>query len=92
MYAIVLLPGGVISWVVVGLLAGWLAGLLMRGSGYGIIADIALGLVGAFIGGLVFSIFVEGFAGFWGSVAIAVVGACILIAIGRLLGGSRRSI
>lgn len=80
---IVLTPGGVISWIFVGLIAGWLAGVAMKGSGYGIFRDIALGLVGALIGGCVSGLFVQGAAGFLGSVLIAALGACILIAIVR---------
>jgi uncharacterized membrane protein YeaQ/YmgE (transglycosylase-associated protein family) len=76
-------PGGFILWIIVGLIAGWLAGLFMRGSGYGIVLDIVLGLIGALVGGFLFSFFVQGQSGFWGSVGIAFVGACILIAISR---------
>jgi uncharacterized membrane protein YeaQ/YmgE (transglycosylase-associated protein family) len=76
-------PGSFVAWIIVGLIAGWLAGLFMRGSGYGIVLDIVLGLIGAFVGGLIFSLFVEGGAGFWGSIGIAFVGACILIGISR---------
>jgi uncharacterized membrane protein YeaQ/YmgE (transglycosylase-associated protein family) len=53
----------------------------MRGGGYGVTGDIIIGLIGAFLGGLIFSLFVEGDAGFWGSIAVAFVGACILVAI-----------
>lgn len=84
-----LTPGGIFSWLLVGLIAGWIAGLIMRGSGYGILRDIVLGLVGAFVGGLVFSLFVAGDAGFWGSIGIAIVGACILMAIARLFAPRR---
>jgi uncharacterized membrane protein YeaQ/YmgE (transglycosylase-associated protein family) len=76
-------PGGVIAWIIVGLIAGWLAGLMMRGSGYGIIGDIIAGLIGALIGGFIFSFFVHGATFFWGSVLVAFIGACILIAIVR---------
>ena len=82
---IVLSPGGVISWIVVGLIAGWLAGLVMSGGGYGIIRDIMLGLVGAFVGGVVSGFFIHGDAGFWGSILVAFVGACILIGIARVV-------
>jgi uncharacterized membrane protein YeaQ/YmgE (transglycosylase-associated protein family) len=82
-------PGGILMWIVVGLIAGWLAGLFMRGSGYGILLDIVLGLVGAFVGGLIFSLFVPGEVGFWGSVGIAFIGACILIAISRVFAPRR---
>jgi uncharacterized membrane protein YeaQ/YmgE (transglycosylase-associated protein family) len=78
-------PGGVISWLVVGLIAGWLAGLFMKGSGYGILGDVLVGLIGAFLGGLVMGFFVHGQAGFWGSIVVAFIGACVLIAIVRAL-------
>jgi uncharacterized membrane protein YeaQ/YmgE (transglycosylase-associated protein family) len=87
--AIVLSPGGVISWLVVGLIAGWLAGLFMKGSGYGMLGDIIVGLIGSFLGGLVVGFFVEGSAGFWGSIVVAFLGACVLIAIVRALSPSR---
>jgi uncharacterized membrane protein YeaQ/YmgE (transglycosylase-associated protein family) len=53
-------PGGVIAWLIVGLIAGWLAGKVMRGHGYGIIGDIVVGLIGAFIEGFLFSFFFAG--------------------------------
>jgi uncharacterized membrane protein YeaQ/YmgE (transglycosylase-associated protein family) len=77
-------PGGVVAWLIVGLIAGWLAGKVMRGHGYGIIGDVVLGLIGAFIGGFLFSFFFAGDAGFWGSIGIAFVGACVLAAIARV--------
>ncbi|HLN26560.1 MAG TPA: GlsB/YeaQ/YmgE family stress response membrane protein [Gemmataceae bacterium] len=79
----VLNPGGLCAWLTVGLLAGWLTGLLMRGRGYGIIRDVVLGLIGSLIGGLVFSFFFEGATGFWGSVGVAAVGAIMLVIIVR---------
>ena len=78
-------PGGVIAWLIVGLIAGWLTGLLMRGGGYGIIMDTIIGLIGAFLGGLIFSAFMTGQAGFWGSIGVAFVGAVILVAIVRAI-------
>jgi len=78
-------PGGVFSWIVVGLVAGWLAGLTMSGAGYGIIRDIVLGLVGALMGGFVSSFFIHGDAGFWGSIVISFIGACLLIAVSRIV-------
>lgn len=82
---LVLSPGGILSWIVVGLIAGWLAGLTMSGGGYGILRDTVLGLVGAVIGGFVSGFFLSGSAGFWGSILIAFLGACILIAISRAI-------
>ncbi len=83
--ALVLSPGGVISWIVMGLLAGWLAGLVMSGRGYGIVRDTLLGLIGAGIGGLAASYFIAGDTGFWGSMVVAFLGACVVIAVARLL-------
>lgn len=81
-------PGGIIAWLVVGLIAGWLAGLVMKGGGYGVVGDIVIGIVGAFVGGFVFSLITGGgTAGFWGSIGVAFVGAVILIAIVRALPG-----
>lgn len=83
-------PGGIIAWIVVGLIAGWLAGVAMKGGGYGIGADIILGLVGAMVGGFLSGFFIQGDAGFVGSIVIAAIGACVLIALARALGGGRR--
>ena len=81
-------PGGIIAWLVVGLIAGWLAGMVMKGGGYGVVGDIVIGIVGALVGGFVFSLITGGgTAGFWGSIAVAFVGAVILIAIVRALPG-----
>jgi uncharacterized membrane protein YeaQ/YmgE (transglycosylase-associated protein family) len=82
---ITLNPGGVIAWLVVGLLGGWLAGRVMDGTGYGIIGDLVVGLIGAFIGGFVFGLFVTGNAGFWGSILVAFLGACLLIVLVRFV-------
>jgi uncharacterized membrane protein YeaQ/YmgE (transglycosylase-associated protein family) len=78
---ITLNPGGVIAWVVVGLIAGWLAGLVMKGTGYGLFGDLVVGLIGALIGGFVCGLGVAGDAGFWGSIVVAFLGACILIMV-----------
>ena len=83
----VLEPGGIIAWLIVGLIAGWLTGKVMRGAGYGAFRDITLGMVGAFIGGVVMSLFgIHGQTGFVGSIVIAFIGAAILVAVVRALG------
>ena len=84
-------PGGIIAWIFTGLIAGWLAGMVMSGGGYGIISDVVIGLIGALIGGFMMSFFVTGAAGFWGSILVAFIGACILIALSRALTPGRRS-
>jgi len=77
-------PGGLLAWLVVGLIAGLLASSLMRGGGYGLIGDIVIGIVGAFIGGLLVDVLAPNASfGFWGTVLVALIGACILIAILR---------
>ena len=75
-------PGGIIAWLVIGLVAGWLAGVIMPGKGFGLIGDLIIGLVGAFIGGLILSVLVpDQTFGFWGSLLVALIGACILVGI-----------
>ena len=70
----------VIFWLIVGLIAGFLASLVMRGGGYGIVGDIIVGLIGAFIGGWLFSLLGVGSGGgLIGSIIVAFIGACILI-------------
>lgn len=91
--SVALAPGGVLAWIVAGLVAGWLAGLIVRGRGFGCLGDIVLGIVGALIGGFVVSFLplnLSGSYGFWGTVVIAFLGALILAALGRLIGGPPR--
>jgi uncharacterized membrane protein YeaQ/YmgE (transglycosylase-associated protein family) len=77
---------GLIYWLVVGLIAGWLAGVVMKGGGYGILADIILGILGAVLGGWIFSsLGVGAGAGAIGSIVVAFIGAVILVAITRAL-------
>lgn len=81
-------PGGLISWLVVGLIAGFLASMIMRGGGYGIIGDIVVGIVGAFLGGLIANALgMTGSTGFIGSIVVALIGAIILIVILRAVSG-----
>jgi uncharacterized membrane protein YeaQ/YmgE (transglycosylase-associated protein family) len=78
---------GLIGWILIGLIAGWLAGKVTRGKGFGCLANVLLGLVGAVIGGWIFSrLHIEAW-GFIGSLAAAVVGAVLLVSIGRLFAG-----
>ncbi len=91
---LVLDPGGVIAWLVVGLIAGWAAGQVMKGTGFGLLGDIVVGLIGAFIGGFVFGSLQGSYAlwstGFWGSVLVAFIGACILLVAVRFMSSGRR--
>ncbi len=82
----------IIWWLVVGLIAGFLASVVMRGGGYGIVGDIVVGIIGAFIGGFLASLLGLGSGGLLWTIFIAFIGACILIAILRMVSGgySRR--
>lgn len=86
-------PGGILAWLVVGLIAGFLAGRVMSGSGYGIVGDIIVGIIGAFLGGLISNLLIpDANFGFWGSIVVSFIGACILIAILRAVTGGRRAL
>lgn len=82
---------GIIAWVIIGIVAGWLAGQLMKGSGYGLIGDLVLGLVGAIVGGWLFGIVASPAepVGFFGSIIVATVGAVALIFVVKAVGGGR---
>ena len=81
----------IIGWIILGLLAGWLAGKIMRGSGYGFLGDVLLGLLGAVIGGWItgalLGVDVTGLN--IPSLIVAVLGACLLVAISRAVTGRR---
>lgn len=73
-------------FILVGLIAGWLAGVLMKGGGFGVVGDIIVGILGALIGGFVFSsLGVGAGGGMLGSIIVATVGAVILIFLLRLI-------
>ena len=80
----VLMPHGFLYWILIGLIAGWLAGKLARGRGYGCITDIVLGLIGSYLGGWVFVKLGIFGGGFWYSLAAATLGAVILVSIAHL--------
>jgi len=78
-----------IWWLIVGLIAGFLASVVMRGGGYGIVGDIVVGLIGAFIGGWLFSLLgVSSGGSLLGSIIVAFIGACILIFLLRVFSRS----
>ena len=81
------IPQSVIAWIIIGLIAGWLAGTVSRGRGFGCIANILLGLVGAFLGGWIFMKLGIFGGGLLYSIAAATLGAVILVAIARLFSG-----
>ncbi len=84
---------GILAWIIVGLIAGWLAGELMRGGGFGLVGDIIVGIVGALIGGFLASALfgiANPLSGInIGSILVAFLGAVVLIAILRAVRGAR---
>jgi len=76
---------GLIWAVIVGLIAGWLAGKVMKGGGYGTLMDIVLGIAGGVIGGVVFGLLGLSASGLTGSIIVSFVGAVILIWLVRQL-------
>jgi uncharacterized membrane protein YeaQ/YmgE (transglycosylase-associated protein family) len=75
-----------IWFIVVGLIAGWLAGLIMKGGGFGVLGDIVVGVIGALIGGFLFSSLGASLGGgLIGSIVVATIGAVILVFVLRLI-------
>ncbi len=74
-----------IWFLLIGLIAGWLAGKVMRGGGFGIVGDMIVGVIGALIGGWLFGVLGIGVGGLIGAIITAFVGAVILVAILRAL-------
>src|SRR5277367_5464567 len=69
-----------IWWIIVGLIAGWAAGKIMKGGGYGVVMDIVLGIVGATVGGWIFNVLgIYPGGGIIGSIVVAIIGAIFLI-------------
>lgn len=85
---------GLLSWLVVGLIAGWLAGQVMKGGGYGLMGDIVIGIVGALVGGFLASTFfgvpdaVNGIN--VTSIVVAFLGAVVALGLIRVLRGGIR--
>jgi uncharacterized membrane protein YeaQ/YmgE (transglycosylase-associated protein family) len=80
-----------LTWIVVGGVAGWLAGVVVKGTGFGLGGDVLVGIVGAILGGLIISLFGgAGFTGFnlW-SLFVAFVGAVVILFVVRAVNGGR---
>jgi uncharacterized membrane protein YeaQ/YmgE (transglycosylase-associated protein family) len=82
----------ILTWLIVGLIAGVLASLVAGGSGYGIIGDIVIGIVGAFVGGWLFSAagWATPFSGLAGTIFVAFIGAVVLLVVIHLIRGATR--
>lgn len=85
---------GILTWIIVGLIAGWLAGQIMRGGGYGLIGDIVVGVVGGLLGGWIATSVLHINAAMTGfnleSILVAFCGAVVLLIGVRVLSGGRR--
>jgi uncharacterized membrane protein YeaQ/YmgE (transglycosylase-associated protein family) len=78
---------GIIIWLIIGAIAGWLAGQIMKGGGFGLVGDIVVGIIGALIGGWLWGFLrLPGIGPWWLTAIIAAtIGACILLFILRLV-------
>jgi uncharacterized membrane protein YeaQ/YmgE (transglycosylase-associated protein family) len=76
---------GIVEFMVVGLIAGWLAGKVMKGGGYGVLVDIILGILGGILGGWIFGALGWQGGGLIASLIVAFIGAVILVGITRLI-------
>lgn len=75
-----------IAWIIIGVVAGWLAGLLVKGGGFGLIGDIIVGVIGAFVGGWLAGVLhIHIGSGMISSIITATIGAIILIVILRMV-------
>jgi uncharacterized membrane protein YeaQ/YmgE (transglycosylase-associated protein family) len=73
-------------FLVIGVIAGWLAGVLVKGGGFGLVGDLVVGVIGALLGGWIFSTLgVQGGGGLVGSLVVATIGAVVLLFIVRLI-------
>ena len=77
-------------FIIIGIAAGWIAGQVMKGSGYGLLGDLIIGAIGGLIGGYVFGLLGIKGGGLLGALITAVVGAILLIAVVRAIRGGRR--
>jgi uncharacterized membrane protein YeaQ/YmgE (transglycosylase-associated protein family) len=84
-------PGGLLVWIIVGLVAGFLASHFVKGSGYGLIGDLVVGLLGAVVGGFLVGFFVHATVGLLGSIVVAFIGAVVLLLLVRAVTGGRRT-
>lgn len=72
---------GLITFLIIGAIAGWLAGIIMKGGGFGLLANMVIGVLGAVVGGVVFGLLGIAAVGFIGSIVTATVGAILLLFI-----------
>lgn len=76
---------GLILFLVIGAVAGWIAGTLMKGGGFGVVGNLIVGIIGAFLGGMIFSWLGIAAGGLLGSLVTATIGAIVLLFVVGLL-------
>ena len=79
-----------LGFIIVGVIAGWLAGRVMRGRGFGLAGDVVVGVIGAFAGGYMFGVAGVELGGLAGTLVLSFVGALLLLFIVRLFTGRRK--
>jgi len=75
----------ILYFIIIGIVAGWLAGMIMRGGGFGLFGDLILGIIGAVVGGHFLGALGISFGGDLGAIITATIGACVLIGVVRLI-------
>ncbi|MBN2500100.1 MAG: GlsB/YeaQ/YmgE family stress response membrane protein [Anaerolineales bacterium] len=75
----------ILWFLIIGIAAGWIAGQIMKGSGFGVIGDLIVGAIGGLLGGYLFGLLGINFGGLLGELITAVIGAVVLIALIRLI-------
>ena len=75
----------ILLWIISGIVAGWLTGLVMKGRGYGLLGNLVIGLLGGIIGGWLFSLFGLTARGWLGEIVVALIGGVVLVAVARFL-------
>ena len=75
----------ILLWIISGIIAGWLTGLVMKGRGYGLLGNLVIGLLGGIIGGWLFSLLDLAARGWLGEIVVALVGGVVLVVIVRFL-------
>ncbi len=77
---------GLIWFILIGIAAGWLAGQLMKGGGFGLVGDLVVGVVGALLGGYIFGLLgISAGGGLLGSLVVATIGAVLLLFLLRMI-------
>lgn len=75
----------ILIWIITGIIAGWLAGVLVKGSGFGILGDLIVGLIGGLLGGWIFGLLGVSASSWIGQVLVAALGGVLLVIILRML-------